>query len=192
MIVGVTGYAQHGKDTVANLLERDYGFRKMAFADALRKSVLVLDPFVPLPGWTSPVRYSELLDSVGYEEAKKNPEVRRLLQVMGTEVGRDILGDDTWVHALNKARNGPARVVIPDVRFPNEGDYVLNANHGHHRLVGVVRVNPDGTPFDNGIGTEHASEAHVASLLLRADVTFVASDVETLEEQANDWMKELL
>lgn len=38
-IIGLTGYAGVGKDTVADLLVAHFGFRKLAFADALRAEV---------------------------------------------------------------------------------------------------------------------------------------------------------
>ena len=38
-IIGLTGFAGAGKDTVADLLVAHFGFRKLAFADALRAEV---------------------------------------------------------------------------------------------------------------------------------------------------------
>jgi dephospho-CoA kinase len=36
MIIGLTGYAQSGKDTVANILVENYGYQRVAFADPIR------------------------------------------------------------------------------------------------------------------------------------------------------------
>mgnify|MGYP006283771541 FL=1 len=36
MIIGLTGYAQSGKDTVASLLVEHYGYERVAFADKIR------------------------------------------------------------------------------------------------------------------------------------------------------------
>lgn len=176
MIVGLTGYAQHGKDSLGKLFV-EAGYTKMAFADALRKCVATLNPIVGVDHGT-PITYIELLDSVGYEEAKKNPEVRRLLQVFGTEVARDILGEDTWVNALAKAwfEAGRPNLVITDVRFPNEADFV-HRNGG--LLVEVIRLNEDGTPFDNGIGIDHPSERFIRSLPV--DSGIVAANVGELK-----------
>lgn len=113
MIIGLSGYARTGKDTVAGILIEHYGFERRAFADVLRQSIYRLNP---LAGTT--VRVADLVDEYGWEVAKANAEVRRLLQVMGTEVGRELFGADVWVKQA--MRDLPERTVFTDLRFPNE------------------------------------------------------------------------
>lgn len=113
MIVGLSGYARTGKDTVAGILIEHYGFERRAFADVLRQSIYRLNP---VAGNT--VRVADLVDEYGWEVAKSHAEVRRLLQVMGTEVGRELFGADVWVKQAMK--NLPERTVFTDLRFPNE------------------------------------------------------------------------
>jgi hypothetical protein len=48
-------------------------------------------------------------------------------------------------------------------------------------VVRVTRVNEDGTPFDNGVGTQHPSELHIADL--DTDLDLVAYDLEGLYRQ---------
>lgn len=173
MIVGITGYAQHGKDSLGKMFEES-GFVKYAFADALRAAVFTLNPLVPV-GIMQNVRYERYRDVLmesDYETAKKNMEVRRLLQVMGTEVVRDILGEDTWVRALEKRwlEEGHPSIVITDVRFPNEAEWVLR-NGGH--MVRVVR--PD---FESGVPHDHPSEAHIEELPVKSVI--VARDMAEL------------
>jgi hypothetical protein len=176
-VIGITGYAQHGKNTLGQMFTDECGFVQLAFADALRECVKTLDPYVNVDdhaGFSGFWRYSQLLDAVGYEDAKKNPEVRRLLQVMGTEVARDILGPDTWVNALSLEWEtlGYPDLVITDVRFPNEAEWV--------RSRGVmVRVNrPE---FYSGIAKDHPSEAHISGLPVTHEV--IAKDMDELREQ---------
>lgn len=71
------------------------------------------------------------MDSYGWERVKTTyPEARRLLQVMGTEVGRMLFGENVWVDiADDKIAKIPGDVVITDVRFDNEAEYV-RANGG--------------------------------------------------------------
>src|SRR6266511_6207822 len=99
-LIGLTGYAQSGKDSVAGFL-KDYGYQRVAFADGVREALLALDPFlVPFPPIIPsaiPPRLSALVAGVGWDEAKKHPEVRRLLQRLGTEVVRDMVDPDAWV-----------------------------------------------------------------------------------------------
>lgn len=170
-VIGITGYAQNGKDSLGSMFE-DIGFTKLAFADALRECVRTLDPVVEDRNilW----RYSSLVDAVGYEEAKRNPEVRRLLQVMGTEVARNILGEQTWVNALDKRWTdlGMPNLVITDVRFPNEAEWVK----ARGTLVKVERPG-----FVSGISREHPSEANIANLPV--DTVLSAFDMHGLEKQ---------
>jgi hypothetical protein len=177
-LVGVTGYARHGKDTVGKRFE-EQGFVRFAFADALKSMALALDPFIDPHG---DERLSEAVQDIGWERAKTFPEVRRFLQVLGTEGVRDHLGDDSWVRALEKsvAKAGAQRVVVTDVRFPNEAAWIHSRGG---KLIRVVRLNPDGSEFDNGVSKEHASEKYVADL--PADALLEARDLETLQSQAD-------
>lgn len=136
MIIGLSGYAQSGKDTVAQHLIDNYGFTRIAFADPIREALLALDPTVPdypaLPG----IKLSWLVEKSGWESVKQeSQEVRKLLQRMGTEVGREMFGQNFWVDQAMSKANGIDNVVITDVRFPNEYD-AIKQNGGQ-----VWRVN---------------------------------------------------
>lgn len=138
-IIGVGGYKESGKDAFADFLVEDSGFVKTFMSEALNRALLALDPWIPTDrvhgesgGWRIPAglrRYSELYSILGYTEVKKNPEVRRLLQMLGTEVGRDMLGEHTWVDACARRvreliGQGHHRVVITGIRFRNELDMI--------------------------------------------------------------------
>ena len=147
MIIALSGYARSGKDTVAEYLVETQGFRKIAFADALRECVEALNPIVADEG----VRYKDALEYWGYDEAKKVlPEFRAVLQRMGTEVGRNILGENIWVElTMEKIANEiESDWVITDCRFPNEAYAVLDADGD------VIRVDRP----DVGAANDHISE----------------------------------
>jgi 50S ribosomal subunit-associated GTPase HflX len=46
MIIGLSGYAQVGKDTVANILVQHHGYKRVAFADKIRECLFALDPII--------------------------------------------------------------------------------------------------------------------------------------------------
>ena len=46
MIIGLTGYAQSGKDSVADILVKNYGYTRIAFADPIRKLLYETNPAV--------------------------------------------------------------------------------------------------------------------------------------------------
>jgi hypothetical protein len=138
IVVGISGYAGAGKDTVADILVRDYGFTKMAFADPIKAMVKDLDPMV---GWGSycckdcfndepEAMYLSDLYSYGWtdqmiKDSEYGDEVRRIWQRFGTEVHRAD-SEDYWVEkALERMYDsGHERIVLPDVRFPNEADAI--------------------------------------------------------------------
>lgn len=134
-LVGLMGKARAGKDTVAAALGEERGFRRFAFADALKSAALGLDPLVQFgddetalawragaPSGLRPVRLSEVVDALGWEEAKGAREVRRTLQRLG--VAMRAIQNDIWINGpLREAQHVRARgvpVVFTDVRFPNE------------------------------------------------------------------------
>ena len=50
MIIGLSGYAQVGKDTVAQILVEEYGYSRIGFADIIRNACYRLNPIVTLEG----------------------------------------------------------------------------------------------------------------------------------------------
>jgi hypothetical protein len=120
MIIGLSGYAQSGKDTVAELLCLNYGYNRVSFADPMREALMRLNPVIN----SQPLAC--LVDDYGWDVAKSNPEVRRLLQVFGTEVGRQMFGENFWVDIALAGLNSNHRVVLSDVRFPNEAQAIVD------------------------------------------------------------------
>jgi hypothetical protein len=166
-IIGITGYAQHGKNTTGDVLVNEYGYAQFAFADGLREMALRLNPIVGRRRSGVGSRYDRLSDVVasdGWETAKKRPEVRRILQVIGTECVRDMVGEDSWVRVLERKLTNFSgdKAVITDVRFPNEAAWVHQMGGEMWRVVRIAT--PDGKAFDNGLGTSHPSEMYVADL----------------------------
>ncbi len=128
LVVGLTGYAGAGKDEAAKVLTR-VGWVRVSFADPLRQALLNLDPIIDHKldwNWhTHEVRLAEVVKSIGWEESKRSyPEIRRLLQKLGTEAGRDIHGHNCWTQiaerSMTQAMLTGKSCVLTDVRFPNE------------------------------------------------------------------------
>jgi hypothetical protein len=184
MLIGLTGYAQHGKDTAAQVLVEEYGYARVAFADPLKDLAVAVNPLVSLSAHDPSVmaRLRDLVVPSGlhtgasWETAKKNPEVRRLLQELGTGA-RAILGDDIWVRTAERRilEAAPRPVVVSDVRFPNEADFITRHSGEVWR---IVRLNADASNYDNGLGISHPSEAGVGAITPRR--VLFARDVEEL------------
>jgi hypothetical protein len=130
MIVGLIGYIGSGKGTVANELVQSYGFRQDSFASSLK------DACSAIFGWPRHMLEGDTLESRNWREvvdlwwAEKvgipNLTPRLALQVIGTDVLRQHFNPDLWFLTLeNRIRQNPAQhVVISDVRFPNEIEFI--------------------------------------------------------------------
>lgn len=122
IVIGLHGLARSGKDEAAKALSE---YTRFAFADNVRDALYALNPQVCLAkddrtGLCETLQY--WVDRFSWDGVKVFPEVRGLLQRMGTESGRRIFGQDCWVDLLHQQirDSGDPRIVITDVRFPNE------------------------------------------------------------------------
>jgi len=150
LIVGLSGYARSGKDTIANQLVAKHDFKKMSFADPIKEALLKLNPIIQ-----GGIRLKELVAEYGWEETKDEfPEARHLLQRLGAEVGREMFGPTFWIRQMeHRIKHSSAdRIVIADVRYPNEAQ-MIKANNG---VVWRVR-RPDFVPV-NAHGSESAMD----------------------------------
>lgn len=173
MIIGLHGYARSGKDSLAEVLIKEQGFRRIAFADNIRNSVYRLNPIVEWVDQKNPVSIQTLVDKIGWEDAKINyPEVRRLLQVFGTEVGRELFDENIWVSLALNGVDPSENIVITDMRFINEAIAVQNANGL------LVKINRPGV----GPINTHASDAGLPDEIF----DFVLNNDGSLE----DWHKQ--
>lgn len=169
ILIGLTGYARVGKDTVADYLVSEYGFTKLSMAAPLKRMLRTLDPWIAQPGGREPIRVSELWEALdGDENAIKSSgyglEYRRLLQQLGTDCIRAI-DEDFWVKAMVQEieESGADRAVIPDIRFPNEGELIWNPQRFSLRKVDArsalfqvdrfgVHYDPDGHESERWVG----------------------------------------
>lgn len=136
-LIGLMGYATAGKDEVADILVARFGYRKVSLSDPINALLMALNPIIEakpmsLMFYDKPVeggliRYREYVDEVGYTEAKKHPEVRALLQRMGTDAGRKVLGDLIWVEQMLKTiYRSPEPCVVTNVRYREEANALID------------------------------------------------------------------
>ena len=166
MIVGLIGYAQSGKDTVANVLIDKYGFERKAFADKIRDIVYDMNPIVATVS-NEALNLQYVVDRDGWDVAKQTSTVRRYLQNVGV-AARKHLGTNVWVTAVMQELDPEKRYVISDVRFQNEAN-MITAMGGE-----LWRVERPGV----GPVNDHVSELELANF--SADRTLLNSG--TLEE----------
>jgi hypothetical protein len=140
LLIGVVGFIGSGKGTVADILVQKHNFTKLSFADTVKDATAAIFgwPRALLEGDTDESRaWREEKDEWWSEKTGKHITPRNMLQLMGTEVGRDMIDPNIWVYSLERRLELYPNVVIADVRFPNEikfiqskGGFVIRVKRG--------------------------------------------------------------
>ena len=160
MRVAFSGRARAGKNKAAELLQNQ-GFIELRFSDKLYEI------------------HDKVFEMVGAPVQKCGP----LLQIIGTEVGRNY-DPDIWVkHFQSKLDSLPANtdVVVTDCRFPNEVD-VLKRNG--FKVIRVHRINRPATGRDDNHISETALDYYDFDYNIYNNGT-----VEELYEQVKEALK---
>ena len=147
-LIAFTGPSGAGKSTAAERLTMVHGYTLVRFADPLKRMMLAL-------GLSENDVYS------GDREAAHpylcGKSTRFAMQTLGTEWGRDMIGENLWVFLWWKAslaviRDG-GKIVVDDVRFPNEVEAVTSGGGVIVPLFGRA-----------GVVAPHASEDLVVAV----------------------------
>jgi hypothetical protein len=81
------------------------------------------------------MRLSGVIHFRGWDSAKRDvPEIRQLLQRFGTEVGRNMFGQNFWVNQAIEKATRYERVVFSDCRYTNEADAIKNVGGAVWRI----------------------------------------------------------
>lgn len=118
-LIGIMGLARVGKDTATAHLCDTYGMESYAFADPIKS--MLTGVFGDL--------FRDGDREVPIDWLGKSP--RQLMQTLGTEWGREIVHPDLWVLVADQMWKKyqeigwGAGVVLSDVRFRNEAEWIL-------------------------------------------------------------------
>lgn len=161
-VIGITGRKYAGKDTVANYLCGEHGFVKLSFAAPLKETCKQL---FGLTDDQVNGNSKEVIDK------RWNVSPRRIMQFVGTELYRNHMGElfpgmgrDFWIEHMKytigelQKTNSHVKVVISDVRFQNEIDFIHDSFNGE-----IWRVHRETEDV-----VEHESENN--SVLLDVDI----------------------
>jgi hypothetical protein len=162
-IIGLTGLAGSGKDTVRNILVQEQDFCGLAFADHIREMLRALIGGARLNTDFIHERHLKELPIPGI-----GVSYRHLAQTLGTEWGRSI-APDLWIKLTestisNMASQGERRFVISDVRFLNEAQWLkesggevwridrpgISSVRDHESERQVSQIQPDRVILNNG------------------------------------------
>jgi hypothetical protein len=145
-IIGLSGYAQSGKDTVAALIAENVSekVKTTAFADLIKVSaarslgVLRHPDDVGLNAvhhWADAFKLGHRVQIINPEgEVLHQITGRSYLQRYGSEAHRDLFGSDFWVEQIDWSPDCDV-LIITDCRFANEAHAI------HERGGEVWRIN---------------------------------------------------
>lgn len=186
-LIGIGHTARAGKDTAAQALVRDLGYTRIGFADALKELALEADPMVLRAVGAVNVRPDHgtlkwVVRTNGWDDAKaRMPEVRRFLQNLGVGA-RKVFGEDVWVDRVMLLAQGIDKLVVPDVRFPNEAA-AIKAAGGH-----LVKIERNAYV---GVGRNHESETALAEFDGWDKVIPNNRQITDLEQEIVEWARSL-
>lgn len=185
-ITGANSIAGCGKDTVAEMIRDFTGFEIYGLADpiyAMVKAGFGID------GKDIDHNSREAKNAtIPWLSENRPVSLRSLLETLGTEWGREMICNDIWLKVAEQfiARAGKG-VIIKDIRFPNESDWL---NHIGGRLIYIVR--PD--YFGADATASHASNKPLTGvkidipLINDCSLNQLRSRVESICI-ANDWVR---
>lgn len=155
-VIGLLGGAASGKSTIGDYLVHKYGARKYSFAFPLKEIVRRAFDLTD----------NQVFGSQPFKETvdpRYNVSPRWLLQRLGTEGIRSVLGEDFWwQNCLDRlAEDDPTIAVIEDFRFQNEVNGFLSLNINvdpAYPIVNIWRIEAPGKRA-TAADPDHQSEA---------------------------------
>jgi ABC-type dipeptide/oligopeptide/nickel transport system ATPase subunit len=199
-IIGISGKIGSGKDTFAELLaEQLHGkVERHALADKLR---LITEIVSGIRMTTTHKANKPFCNEIrNYTQDQKNIVIKQFgktigetLQLVGTDLFRDNYDTDIWVKSFfdeeldDKLNNGKI-IVIPDVRFVNEANYILQEGGYLIRLEG----DPMGVRENSLRDLKHISETNLDNYTNFSKVIYNNKrDIQLLKKVVNDLIVEL-
>ena len=173
LIVGISGKAQTGKDTIARmcsniLIEKGYTTSFYSFAYRLKRAAMLIFNLSEEDVFTSKGKKKVLPHF-------NNITVREILQKFGTEVCRNI-HKDIWVwNTMNDIEKGTTDVAfITDMRFSNEYKVIKDSG-------GIVMRTHRDVQIDE---TSHASENGLDNISYEWNFQSIANNLVDLKNNA--------
>jgi hypothetical protein len=174
-VIGLTGRKGSGKDTAAAVYEA-YGAEKLKMADGLKT---MLSSLLIFQGVSEQIAYRMIEGDLKEVDTPffggRSP--RFAMQTLGTEWGRNLMGEHFWVNIFaNAVATSAAQLVVcSDVRFPNEVDAI-------HQMNGkVYRVDREGIDKSDA----HPSEVLIDGLKVDGVILNTATTAEGFQEQVS-------
>ena len=169
MIIGISGVARSGKDTLANhfvniFKSLDIKAKRYAFADELKREVR---PFL---------KKKTGLDSFTQKDDEKKI-IRPFLVAYGTHIRR-ALNENCWIETLSKFLKQNEIAIVSDVRYKNEADWIQKNGF----LIHIARLDKENNLVKPANDEERENDP---ILQAQANLSYVWQTVEDSKEECN-------
>lgn len=199
-IIGIGGNKGEGKDSAARIIQwyfenQGLKVRILHFADPIKYGLATMLNVDTSCFFEQSLKEKPLL---GFENIHTP---RHIMQFVGTDVFQKLFGENVWCNSLyNQIETQRYMelydvILIPDVRFKSEVDFVKNTMGGHMVFLKRQRLN-DFKSFKNQIRYwftdlfKHASERWIYNMFTHDDF-WIRNDRDfgKLEEECNAFCK---
>lgn len=157
-LIGITGKARAGKDTLAELLYEHHGFTRIAFADPVKLAAQQIF------GLSVDQTWDATLKEVVIPYWDLTP--RQMFQKLGTDATHPVFGPDVWMKrwflGYDMLKDSDD-IVVPDCRYDLEAAGVRNLGGV---IVRVVRSS-------EGLSGDEAAHVSESGLSLAVDYTII-------------------
>lgn len=192
------GSASAGKDAVGSFItDMVQNASTFAFAEPVKHAAMLIDPIVASNNETGAlVHLSEIVNEIGWDCAKREyPEVRKLLQHIGTDAGWQLhQNPNLWTDLTDSnitaaVQNWPHPMipVLTDVRFAHEAEYVRSQGG---QIIDVMRVLPTAEAAEKYLAENPHNTAASETEVLASDYTIVNDDdLQTLKDRVKHYLE---
>lgn len=179
-IIALTGWSESGKDTVADILVANYGFKKYAIAGPLK------DLCASLYGFPRELAETQEGKKTAWNVGYKTKTVREILIETGA-IDRARFGDSVYINEILKqiTAEKPPAAVISDLRYSHELSALQSYAIAHGDFFEVWRILRDGqteSPVND------SSEHILSTLKCRQTIQNDGKSMDSLKEKVSEAM----
>lgn len=206
-LIGLCGRKQNGKSVLSNIAVEKFGFHKLAIADSLKDMICKLlnidrTKMEEIKNDNTDISFQFNDDSIsivsnetgidksaieGIVKDKTYDTVRDMLQLLGTELIREL--NPNWhvqktterINKLKEEYGEDVKIIIDDIRFPNELQYIYD-NNGESFFI----IRPDNWNVSN-----HASEKSITWDMMNDKTNIIINHCtkEAIEYEWTEYLK---
>ena len=191
-IIGITGKAGSGKDTVANYFIDSKNYIKLTFGGAVKDIVQIIT------GWSrdmiegQTVESRELRETVVHQNYNMN--CRQLMQFVGTDLFRNNLDQNVWINIVNdkvkklildinsgtQTLKHVKGIIISDVRFDNEAQFIKSIGGTIVKINRNVAIESSNHQSERGISiaTDYVIENNTTIDDLYNQIDYIIYDMK--------------